>query len=468
MALPTIWRKNKPAVTNSMALSGISRPMEVSFRYLPNNQVIWFDDNQEELLNQGFLGNHAIFTIVDWKAAKVASAPPLLYEKKDDREFKKYNALMKSGTREGFMRAADIKIKALVEVEGSDIMKVFDRPNPLMSWFEFAYGHTVYKDIVGSAYWMAARAGSINDPTTGKIKEMYLPPAHHMRIFSGGISKPIDKYFLLTNPDVYIDAKNVCQIRNFSPRYDTDTQFLYGLPRLYAGRKILQKFNEGTSAEVDLFQKKGVRDIVSPKNLEQNTEVDYESFSNTRDAWNKKINEAGPGGIMINTTELTSIRVGFTPEELGLLSSQKVTKTDFCAMWHIPDIIFGWSDQTTYNNLAESRKIALTDAVLPELEAFKDGLNSWLVPSYYGENSRFVVDFDYDYFPELQEDLDKKLKRMKESNAFSVNEMRIAQGFGAAPDENSDKILVSGSYKLLENIGLESFAGDPDAIDLEE
>jgi hypothetical protein len=467
MGLIDIWKKDKPVIVrSSTGLSGVSRPLEMQLRWLPNNQVVWYSENREELLDKGYLGNHIVFTIMDWKAQKVALAPPLLYERKDERQFKKYKALMQSKTLEGFLRANDIKMKALVEVEGADIMKIFDRPNPFMTWFEFAYGHCIYKDSAGSAYWEAARAGSALDPTIGKIKELYLPPAHHMRIVSGGITKPVDKYFLTTNPEVKIDGKNVHQTRNFDPRYGgSELQFLYGLPRLYPLRKLLQKNNEAIGTEADIMQKKGIRQIVSPKSLPENSDVDYDQFSQTRDAWDKKMNSNGPGSIMINSHELTQITIGFTPEELGLLESGKADKQDFCAAWHMPANLFGWSEQKTYDNLPESRRIALTDAVLPELEAFKGGLNTFLLPSYYGDSSKFYIDYDYDVFPELQEDIDKKIVRMSKSNSFTVNEFRQVQGWGNDPGENSDKILVSGSLKLLENIGLESFPGDPDLID---
>ncbi len=448
----------KLSVSNS-----VSRAVEMQFRYLGDNQMIWYSKDREELLKKGFLDNHAIFTIQDWKAQKVASAPPLLYEVKDQKSYKKYRHMSKNTTYDGFMRAQDFKLKALVEIEDSQILKVLNRPNPMMGWFEFAYGYTVYKDIVGCSFLTGVRAGSVNDDTIGKILEMYLPPAHHMRIKSGGRGNIIDKYFLTTNPEVYINAANVCRIANFSPLHETDTESLFGLSRLYAARSIIQKFNEGTAAESELLQNKGIREVIFPKNLSDGATVDFDSVRKATDVWNRKINESGHGGILSNNVELGSIKIGFTPEQLGILASQNVTKQDLCALYHVPGNLFGWSEQKTYDNLPESRRIALSDAVMPELETLKDALNGWLIKSH-DPSGKLVLDFDYDFFPEMQEDMDKKIKRMRESNCFTVDEIRLAQGYGESGEENGKKIIVSGNCKLLENLGIESYAGDPNAF----
>ena len=97
----------------------ISKPREMVFRFLPDGQVVWFEQSGSEFMNNGYLGNHAIFTIQDWKSKKVASCPPILYEIKDDKEYKRYRMLLKDSTPESLLRSQDIKRKALEEVENN-------------------------------------------------------------------------------------------------------------------------------------------------------------------------------------------------------------------------------------------------------------------------------------------------------------------------------------------------------------
>lgn len=445
-----------------------SVPRQMILRWMANGQVAWFPDDTQSMIDNGFLGNHAIFTIQDWKSSKVASCPPIVYEIKNEKAYKQYRLMLKDATRDSLRRAKDLQHKALDEVENSDIQKVLDRPNNMMNWYEFIYGHTTFKDICGSSYLGATRDG-ISDPTQGAIRSMDLFPSQDVVIVSGDRINPIKEYYLKTNPEIKIDVRNVLQIRNFSPRYETQSQWMYGLSRLYALRSILQEYNEAVESNVKLAQDGGVRDIISRKHhsTEMMDDLTPEQSQAVEDVFNRKIKESGNGGLVFANGELTSIRVGFSPVEMGILENKKILKTDYCAAYHIPDIIFGWSDQTTYNNLSESRKIAITDAVLPELEQLTDGLNSWLVPSYNSvkqplnnQKQKLVIGFDHEYFPELQED---KLEMIKwlEKSPVTPNEWRRAMHYDDSTEENANKIIIPNSVKLLESLDMESFIGRP-------
>jgi len=287
-----------------------SRPLEMIFRYAPNAAVSWYQDTGTDFMENGYMGNHVVFSIQDWKAQKVAVAPPILYKVTNEKKYRKYKALMKSDDRgKALYEIMKLKGEALEEVEGTDLHKVLERPNQHMSWAEFAYGYCVYKDIVGSAYIGGVRDG-ISDITTGKIREMYLFPAHQMVIESGGITRPIINYTLRSAPDKSIDAANVLQIRNFSPNYDQPYQFLYGMSRLQSANSILQKYNEGVSTEVDTYQKRGIRDIIFPKNRPDMDSPTIEQVQQMKDKLNSDVQATGHGGIMGVNEELGSIRVG--------------------------------------------------------------------------------------------------------------------------------------------------------------
>lgn len=443
-------RKPAPIVQ----LPSYSKPMEMIISFAANRQVIFFDNSGQGNIDEGFLGNHIIFTIQDWKSSKVASAPPLIYEVKDEKTYKKYRAYLSDPTIDSFRRSQDLKIKALEEIEGHDMQKVLDRPNPHMSRYEFEYGLQTYIDIVGAGYYMGVRDGL--DPDKGKIKEMYLPPAHHMTIVSGDIENPIKEWFLSSSPQNKISAKNVCQVRNFSPRYETQTQWMYGLSRLFSAKGLIQKYKDGASAEVGIYQNNGRQDIIFPKEANDPNEYSLEQMQGIRDAISTKLKS---GGISTSTIELGSIRVGFSPSELGILESLKDAKVDLCSLYHVPVEIFNWGEHSTYNNMTEKRKIGLTDAVLPELEKRKDALNHWLVPSYNEKGKhKLVIDYDYEYFPELQADNAEIVKWM-EHVPMTANERRALFRYDTIPGENNEKLMVGSNVKLLDDMGIASFEG---------
>lgn len=433
--------------------SGVSRPLEMTWQFLPDGQVVWFSNEGDGLINDGYLRNHVVWTVQDWKAQKVASAPPLLYKIRNEKEYRKYRGQMKSVNYKNFHAIRDLKFKALEEVEDHRVLNLLKNPNPLMSGFEFFYGHTVYKDIVGSSYMLAVRNGT-KDPTEGEIQELWLPPAHKMTIVSGGLSNPVSKYKLTGSPDKEIDAKNVLHIRNFSPRFDSPLQSLYGMSRIFSARDVIQEYNSSIEYKTGINQSKGVRAIIFPKGVNDIGQVEMAQAAAVQDKLNARLANSSDGGIMASNVEIGVVNVGFTPEQLGTLKSNRETKKDICALYHVSDIIFGWSDHATFNNLSEARKISLTDAVLPELEILKDSLNQWLLPNFTKDKD-YVLDFDDEYYAELQEDKAEQVKWMSQA-PLTANERRELLGYERSLDLNADKVIINNNFQLLETLGSES------------
>jgi len=429
----------------------VNRPSEMLFRFMPNTEVTWFASDTSNLLVEGFLNNHIVFSVMDWVGQKVASCPPVISKIKDEKSYRKYKAMLASPTEKSIRIAMDLRYKALEEVTDAPMQRLIDNPNPLMTRHEFMYGSYIYKAGVGSSYWFNVRDG-INDATTGAVKQMYLPPAQKVRIVSGGWNKPISKYYLESAPGVFIDALNVAQTRNsLNVAYRTETDAFYGLSQLYAIREILYKYNKGNELEASLYQSNGIRDFIFPKGATDWNDMSIEQISAASDGLNNKLNQNR--GIIANTIELGTIRVGFSPSELGILESQNVTKKDILGAFHVDQAITPWGDNSTYNNIETGRKISLTDAVIPQLEAFKDTFNRDILPTYTKDKD-YVLDFDLEYFPELQDDMKDTVTWMRASNVFTTNEIRNALRYDNAPDENADKVLVPTNLSTLEDLGL--------------
>src|SRR5690606_9487794 len=107
-----------------------SKPKEIILRFVGQGQVVWYQDDSQTLLKEGYLKNHVVFSIVDWIASKITVAPPILYEVKDEKQLRRYKSLLKDPTRDSVLRALDIRRKALEEIEDSPMMDLFKSPNP--------------------------------------------------------------------------------------------------------------------------------------------------------------------------------------------------------------------------------------------------------------------------------------------------------------------------------------------------
>ena len=67
-----------------------SKPKEIILRFVGQGQVVWYQDDSQTLLKEGYLKNHVVFSIVDWIASKITVAPPILYEAKDEKQLRRY------------------------------------------------------------------------------------------------------------------------------------------------------------------------------------------------------------------------------------------------------------------------------------------------------------------------------------------------------------------------------------------
>ena len=428
---------------------------QMALQFMPSGEVVWYQHNGESYIRNGYMSNNAVFTVIDWIAKKVATAPVYLYEIEDKKAYTKYQMLLKDATPESVDKAMVYRKKALKEVDAHPLLDMLNKPNPIMRWYEMVYGHVVYKNIVGSSYWQGVRTSG--DGLTGKIEELWLLPAHDITIKLADDLSDIEEYSFNSRPTDIIKKKNVMQVRNFMPAIGTQNEWLYGMSKLKPLMRIIQEYNEATDAKVEIFAKKGIRDIVFPANGDW-AEDSMEMAIQAQDNLNRKIVQSGETGVAVNSVALGSIRIGFTPTELGVVESQKISKTDICSAFGVPDLIFGWGAERTFQNMSEARKMGLIDAVLPEIEALRQSLNHWLIPSWFpNDQTGYVLDFDIESFAEMQKDTKTLTEWIDRAGCFTTNEKRIALGYDSLDEENANKILISRSQVLLESAGIESF-----------
>jgi hypothetical protein len=172
--------------------------------------------------------------------------------------------------------------------------------------------------------------------------------------------------------------------------------------------------------------------------------------SNANEKLRKTIKEAGNGGIALNSIPLGSLDLGLSPIDLNILASKSVDDKAWCSLFHVNSmVVLNDHESASYDTMQQGKVSSVTDGVIPELEALKNGLNSWLCPSY-GED--LYIDFDYTEFPEMYEELFKVAERLMKTESVTINEIRDVIKYDAYTGENADKILVSGSKKILDDI----------------
>jgi Phage portal protein len=425
-------------------------PAQIIFRQYGASPILYYAENTDTYLEKGFEGNHVVFTIADWIAKKMTLAPPILYNTKDKSAAKDYKYLQKEGSIESINHSIRIKNRAFKEVESHKILEVLKKPNPLMTWDEFVYGYFIFKSFVGNA--LIQGVSTDNGLNKGKIQELYLLPSNYFQAVSGGGLNIIDYYQDSRNPAIKVPTEQILAIRNFSSNYRTAGGQLSGMSVMKAAAKLLKQSNEGVDAQAEAFQNRGASKLVFPAMMPEGgvSLPDGVTIDAANEELRKRVKEAGNKGLVLNSVPMSSLDLGNSPIELGILDSQKYTSQQWASLFHVDSrIILNDHESSTKDNMQTAQLYSLVDGVFPHLSALANGLNDWLLPSY--EEGLFL-DFDYTTYSEMQRQLRETAKDMKEAEIFTVNEIRAMWKYGEYSGENGDKILVGSSKQILDDI----------------
>lgn len=428
-------------------------PAQLIFRQFGASPVLYYAENSDNYLKKGFEGNHVVFTIADYCGRKLTTIPPILYKVKDKSAQKDYNYLRKEGSYYNYRESLRVKAKAFDEVTSHPILDILAKPNPTMNWDEFIYGYFVYKKFVGRSVIQGVSTDTgINK---GKPQELWLLPANYIQAVSGSNLNIIDYYQDSRNPEFKIPTDQVLMIRNFSSDYSVPGGHLSGMSVLKSASKLLTKSNSAMDAETESLQNRGARTLVYPQIPKEMlgggiTMPDGQTIDAMNMALNKRLKEAGNQGVVLNSLPLGIAQIGLSPVDLQILETNRFDIQMWCSLFHVDSrVIFNDHTSSTLDNMKTARLNTITDGIFPDIEALKNGLNEFLVKKW---DDTLVLDFDYTILPEIQDNLRQVAKDMKEAEVFTVNEIREMWKYGNYEGENADKILISSSKQILDDL----------------
>jgi hypothetical protein len=433
------------------ALNAFVARMVFSNNYGGSKPVVYFKDTKDIYIKKGFEQNHVIFTVFDWVAKRSGVVTPLLYSVKNKKKASKYSNFKKHFSIKNITAINSIKKEALSdEIDSDIILDILERPNPFMNWSEFVYAYRFYLDFVGIAYIYGVRAE--NSTRTKGFQELYILPSDQIEAISGDNEVVIKHYRDLRRPNEIIPTEDILVIRNFG--LDISRTFINGYSKLKSASRLLQKTSDATDAETETLQNRGANTIVFPRltpdQLASMVLPGDEQTATMQEKLRKTISEAGNNGVALNSIPLDHIQIGLSPIDMGILDSKKIDEKAWCSLWHVSDmVVLNNHEAASYDTMQQSKVSSITDGVIPDLEKLKDGLNNWFVPSH---DSNKYIDFDYTEYPEIYEELFKVAKDLKDTEAITIDEIREVLKYAPYDGENGDKILVSSSKKILDEI----------------
>ncbi len=453
--------------TPQSGLPSIPYAPSSKFTQLMRGVPTWQGTNAESLVTDGYTGNATVYSIIKLITDKGKVAPWHVYKEKDKRKAKLYRAKMQRPDEiENWNEIRKLKEEAYELYEGDDrLNKLLKYPNDEDTWSDLIEQVLMYKLITGNSFTYAKRIEL--GANMGKPFSLYALPSQYMSIIVNIDDFPATKvgYQLYFGRDVTFEREEILQDKFSNPTWSVTGAELYGLAPLKAAAKDLTRNNASSNAAVSAYANEAPIGIISPK---MGQSFDPQSGAAPMQALKSEIaNKSGSdkrGLLPITSYEMVFTPIGFTPEDMQFIESQKWDKEQLCAVFGVPPPLLGSSDGAIYNNMKEMSKTLTTRCVLPNLVSYRDNFNRML-DKYWGyAGTGIFIDFDTNCYPELEADRGTQATWL--STAWWLTPAQKLEFMNIMPDEMVNK---EDLHKLYLPSGLQplddfKFITPPDPI----
>lgn len=399
------------------------------YNYL-GESLIWNPENDDSYINKGYRQNSTIYSIINLITKAATTIPFQVYEVQKSSDLKRYKALTSGEFNTNVMAKAErLRKNTLVELEGTELQALLERPNPSQSFNSFISEMIAFGKLTGNRYIYGIR------PETGasaaKYRELYILPSQVVEINSGGFMQPVKEYTIEYNGSHRIPAEEILHIKDFNPFYDGTGTHLYGMSPLRAGLRSMTANNEALTTGVKYLQNQTARGVLMSDEGDLNEAQARQLKSKFKQQYQGSKNA---GDVIITPKKLSWVNFGLNASDLSLLEQYDASIKDLCNIYNVPVQLLNNTSASTYNNQKEAKKALYQNAVIPEMVKIREELNRWLTPLF---GDKLYIDFDFTVVPELQEEMDQVVSQMANSWWLTPNEKRAATGYGV-DEENTD------------------------------
>lgn len=383
---------------------------------------VYMPDDVERYIQDGYLFNPNVYSIVSFIAQKAGTIPWFVYNIKDKKALKLY----KAGGPENTIQKVLLRKKAIEPLKDHELMGLFEKPNPLQGWSEFIEQSVGFKLVTGETFIHGIAPS--NGVNAGRVQEMWIYPTQLIDIIYGDRFNPIRGYRYKVDQSIEIPAEEIIHLKYWTPEY-LHGAMLHGVSPIRAGRRALTKSNANYDAGTAAMQNSGMMGFISGKMLESGFGLTEDQAIALQERMNEYTNAKNRGKIPVTSAELKWNQMAMSPVDLAIIESEKMDLRTLCNIYHVPSELFNDAANKTYSNTQEASSAVWTNAVIPALTQFRDSFNAFLARSY----SEIYVDFDTSVVPELQDDLNTQVIALRDAWWITPNERRDIMQWDPSP-----------------------------------
>lgn len=392
-----------------------------------------YQNGSEAYIDGGYKSLPNVYAIISLILSKSTIVPFEIFRKRDEAKYRKYKAAMSQArTTKDFAKCIKLKNEALEKVENTELEKLLLEPNSYQTGEQLNWELDGYKLLTGNAilYLLSVADG-------GKPKELHNIPSPMVdMVVKGTPFEPIFQYKVSFLQD-FISDENIMHLKYWNPVSGTcmpGEQF-WGMSPLQACEKLLGRYKDADITQGFQFKNQGPAGILVS---DANQDLTDEQARAVQDKYNQQYSGIhNVGKVMVAGKKLSWLQFGLSAVDLNIIESKKEIRTELCNEYKVPEELFGGDKK--YNNFEQARRALITDAVIPLVEARKQGFQRSIVDRF---DSGLILEYDYTIFHEMQDDLDKLADTMAKMDFITYNEKRAATGYDRYEDPAADIIYV--------------------------
>ena len=235
-------------------------------------------------------------------------------------------------------------------------------------------------------------------------------------------------YKLQVGEGINLPKENVMHWASWNPEFDATTRaHLRGISPLRAALKTLRMSNNAADASAMMTGNGGAKGALTPRplgNIVPNFTI--EQASDIRRAVNENINYVdNKGKVAVLQTPWDYLNFGMSSVDMELVNTLRLSMHQWCRVFGLPAVLFD-VDTSSYNNYQNAMRDLITNTIIPMCCQLRDELNKWLVPRY-GEDA--FIDFDITALPEMQQDMERMVRSLRDANWLTFDEKRVAMNY---------------------------------------
>lgn len=407
-------------------------------------------------INEGYKSLPNLYGIISLITSKSTIVPFEIFTKRSESKYQKYKAALKNATStKDYARCIKLKAEALEKVEGTELERLLHNPNNYQSGEQLSQEIDGYKLLTGNSvvYQLALTEG-------GKPKELHNIPSPLVDMIVKGTPFEPEFNYKINYLAETLPGEDVLHFRYWNPiaSYSQPGQQYWGLSPLKSCEKLLGKYKDADITQGFQFKNMGPAGMISGGSTNPDTNLTEEQAVAVQDRFDQQHGGTYKAGkILVTPSNLKWVNFGLSPVDLNINETKNEILSELCNVYHVPIGLFS-DKNSTENNMIESRKTMITDAVIPLVEARKEIYQSNLVPRF----GDYIIEYDYSVFHEMQEDLDKLADTYSKMWWTDPNEKRAATGFDKYEDPAADVLYIPSGLVPLADVN-----GRVDPIDEE-